>query len=337
MGGNPSAVSSAHPRAASTSVRLVKGTFVQAAIAATALGTVAASPAYAGAQSCNNLIQGTAGADRLIGTPASDRMLGLAGADWLAGRAGPDCLYGGPGPDRVRGGSGSDLLEGGEGADRLDGNAGADRLFGGVGRDRIYGGAGDDRVVEVGDGYRPGQTIDVGSNRIATGPGRDTINAANGRPDHVDCGAGRDRVVADRADRLKRCEQTSFLVSPFPDVSPSASGNRRRSFMVSFRSLATTDRRTEFFSIAVRGPNTCTKIVTNSVEVTFHRDRVVRYQMQPFTGNGKPARHWCPGRYRGSVEFVRILKSGCRIASDRSPDPDCTDSRRIGEFSFRVR
>jgi Ca2+-binding RTX toxin-like protein len=51
-------------------------------------------------------------------------------------------------------------------------------LFGGSGRDRLYGGA-----------------------------GNDTINAADGWRDQIDCGSGRDRVTADRFDVVSpNCE-----------------------------------------------------------------------------------------------------------------------------------
>jgi len=37
--------------------------------------------------------------------------------------------------------------------------------------------------------------------------GNDTINVVDGRRDVVDCGAGRDRVHADRRDVLRNCER----------------------------------------------------------------------------------------------------------------------------------
>ena len=35
----------------------------------------------------------------------------------------------------------------------------------------------------------------------------DTINSVNGKREIVDCGAGRDSVRADKADRVKGCEK----------------------------------------------------------------------------------------------------------------------------------
>jgi RTX calcium-binding nonapeptide repeat (4 copies) len=75
--------------------------------------------------------------------------------------------------DVLRGTPGADILRGLGGADRLYGLGGADLLIGGRGRDRLFGGA-----------------------------GRDVLRAADGARDVITCGAGRDHVHADRADRI---------------------------------------------------------------------------------------------------------------------------------------
>jgi Ca2+-binding RTX toxin-like protein len=118
---------------------------------------------------CANLQRGTAAPDRLAGTALGDNLLGLGGKDRLTGGPGDDCLKGGPGNDRLSGGGGRDVL---------GGNAGKDRLVGGAGTNTLSGGAGRDRIVAV-----------------------------NRRRDRVRCGAGRDTVRADRADRLRDCER----------------------------------------------------------------------------------------------------------------------------------
>ena len=82
-----------------------------------------------------------AGAQTMHGTPRSDRLAGTPGADALFGRAGAD---------RLVGRAGNDLLHGGDGADALDGGPGSDRIS-----------------VEA-DGAR---------DRVACGPGRDTVTA----------------------------------------------------------------------------------------------------------------------------------------------------------------
>ena len=42
---------------------------------------------------------------------------------------------------------------------------------------------------------------------VCAGAGRDVIRAGGGGPDTVKCGSGRDRVYADRSDRLASCEE----------------------------------------------------------------------------------------------------------------------------------
>lgn len=72
----------------------------------------------------------------------------------------------------------NDRLLGGKGNDVLTGRSGADRLTGGPGRDSIDGGA-----------------------------GNDTIHSRDRQRDIVRCGKGRDRVTADRKDRVLGCER----------------------------------------------------------------------------------------------------------------------------------
>lgn len=114
----------------------------------------------------------------LIGTPAPDRLFGDPGRDLIRGLGGADLLRGGAGDDRLYGGSGTDDLDGGAGRDHLDGGPGDDRLRGGSGRDRLV-----------------------------AGSGADTIDVRDRAADVVACGPGRDRVTADRGDRLTGCER----------------------------------------------------------------------------------------------------------------------------------
>jgi hypothetical protein len=193
---------------------------------------------------CANALSGTAGPDRITGSSAGDRILGGAGDDRLDGAAGHDCVLGEGGDDVVSGGTGDDLLEGdggedvlagGSGANRMDGGAGADVLRGGSGAERLSGGAGSDTMLggrgndrlsggagndvlrgEAGsDRLSGGAGNDVlvgggGSNRLDGGAGNDRISSANGRRDVVVCGKGRDRVTADRQDRVSRtCERVA--------------------------------------------------------------------------------------------------------------------------------
>jgi hypothetical protein len=121
-----------------------------------------------------------------VGTPGADVLVGTSGRDVLSGRGGDDCLYGLGGADRMSGGTGADLLYSSSGDDRLNGDAGRDTLRGGNGNDTIAPGAGKDVVAGQG--------------------GNDTITARDRTRDTIDCGAGRDKVKADRSDTVKNCE-----------------------------------------------------------------------------------------------------------------------------------
>jgi Tol biopolymer transport system component len=118
---------------------------------------------------CSNRFAGTARADRIKGSAGSDRISGGRGKDRLSGLGGADC---------ISGGAGNDVLSGGKGNDTLSGGAGNDTITAGPGSNRVSGGAGNDR-----------------------------INVRNHRRDVVNCGKGKkDRVVADKRDKLRGCE-----------------------------------------------------------------------------------------------------------------------------------
>ena len=98
-----------------------------------------------------------------------------------------DSIRGAAGNDRIKGGGGDDCLYGAKGNDRLKGNDGNDKLKGGTGRDRLNGG--------------PGKDI------LGGGGGRDVIHAKGGGRDVIKCGPGKDKVIADKRDKLgKGCE-----------------------------------------------------------------------------------------------------------------------------------
>jgi Ca2+-binding RTX toxin-like protein len=130
---------------------------------------VQAPPVVAPAGRCATKKLGSARADTLLGTAASDLIRGRRGNDRISGGAGDDCLYGEAGNDTVSGGAGND---------KLDGGAGKDKLTGGKGKDTFSGGA-----------------------------GNDTINSKDGIRETVNCGKGRDKVKADKRDKLKSCER----------------------------------------------------------------------------------------------------------------------------------
>src|SRR4051812_29275867 len=139
---------------------------------------------------------GTAGDDLLNGTGGPDRILGFGGNDLLLGLGGNDVLDGGDGNDNLDGGAGKDTLKGGNGNDSLTGGSGDDKLDGGPGKDKLSGGAGNDQL-----------TGGKGKDALNGGPGNDTINSKDGVAETVNCGAGKDKVKADKKDRLKGCEK----------------------------------------------------------------------------------------------------------------------------------
>jgi hypothetical protein len=100
---------------------------------------------------------------------------------------------------RIIGSKRADYLPGGGGNDYIDGRAGNDTILGGAGNDTLIGGTGND-VIDGGSG----------TDKIVAGAGSDTIRAADGFKDHVDCGAGDDRVFADRVDVLVHCEVVTY-------------------------------------------------------------------------------------------------------------------------------
>ncbi len=160
--------------------------------------SVAPPPLTLGGASCANATFGGRDDDVLLGTSFGDRMYGRQGRDLLRGRAGNDCLYGGEGADVLDGDGGDDTLSGGDGRDRLFGGAGNDRLLGGAKGDEMHGDTGNDQLF-------PG----TGRDRVWGGAGNDVISARDGSRDVIDCGAGLDRVSADRRDRLRGCERVS--------------------------------------------------------------------------------------------------------------------------------
>ncbi len=273
-------------------------------------------PATAGAASdCTGLIQGTAASERLTVVAAGSRVLGMEGDDQITGGAGRDCLEGGPGRDILSGRSGNDVVLGGPGSDRL------------------AGGSGNDRLTDAPSSYAFG--LSSGRNRIAGGPGADLVDVANARRDTVRCGPGRDHVSADRGDTLLGCERKTLLSSPLPSASPYR-GGRATVFLIRFRALEEVATNGEFFSIEVEGPPGCGKIETSSLGVRYREDAVVRYRVKPFSSDGKVAKRWCRGTYRGSVSFEQVLAAGCGPAALPAA-AGCTMGVRIGGFSFRVR
>lgn len=103
------------------------------------------------------------------------------------------------------------IVKGTKKNDVLTGTAGKDRILGYSGKDWLRGLAGDDIL----DGGK-------GADIVSGGPGKDRILARDGARDRIYCGFGKDRVVADRLDRIESDCETRLLpvVQPPPPPEP---------------------------------------------------------------------------------------------------------------------
>jgi len=105
----------------------------------------------------------------------------------VLGRRGNDRISARGGPEFKRALDTKVTVSAGVGRDRVKGAGGRDLLGGGAGPDRISPGAGTDRIRSQG--------------------GADRLRVRDGEKDFVQCGPGRDKIVADRIDRLAGCDQ----------------------------------------------------------------------------------------------------------------------------------
>lgn len=104
----------------------------------------------------------------------------------------------------------AETIDGTDGNDVLTGTARNDRMFGWEGNDRLFGLGGND-LLSGG----PGRDLLVG------GPGNDRIGARDQTRDTINCGAGRDRVIADYLDRARaNCEVVLRSPRPVPAPEP---------------------------------------------------------------------------------------------------------------------
>jgi Tol biopolymer transport system component len=138
----------------------------------------------------------------LVGTPRRDVLRGTNERDVVRALGGNDFVDGNPGDRKIEyyRRLDDDVLDGGTGADVLWGRRGYDVLLGGPGNDRLRGGGGTDRLAGgPGDDLLDGGRAD---DRLDGGAGDDGFSARDGFRDTIRCGPGRDRVSADRADRV---------------------------------------------------------------------------------------------------------------------------------------
>jgi Ca2+-binding RTX toxin-like protein len=107
---------------------------------------------------------------------------------------------------------GNDVVKGGDSPDTIDGGAGDDDLNGGNGNDTITGGPGKDAIV--GDATAGGCYVIGYMGTCKTPWGNDTINAADGEADSVDCGPGTDVANVDAIDTVANCETVNTVGAP---------------------------------------------------------------------------------------------------------------------------
>lgn len=163
----------------------------------------------------NDLLRGGHGDDAINGGDGSDTAtyderlqseplnvtLATPGGDGAAGEndmlLAIENVIGGASNDIITGDDGANYLGGGAGLDVLDGLGGNDAIYGGGGRDAISGGAGQDVLFGEGDD--------------------DSINAFDGEPDVVDCGASLDDdAQIDASDNATGCEYARRGDVPVP-------------------------------------------------------------------------------------------------------------------------
>lgn len=133
-----------------------------------------------GASGCS--ITGTSADEAIRGTPERDVICSLGGDDLIYGGGGNDRIIAGAGNDRIFGGAGRDDIISGSGADVVHGGSSDDWIGGGPGRDVLHG-----------------------------GQGHDVFQARDRGRDEIDGGRGRNQVLADAIDVVRRATRIAVL------------------------------------------------------------------------------------------------------------------------------
>ncbi len=187
-----------------------------------------------------------------LGVTEIDVSVGLLGSDVRIRADLPAHIQGGPGDDVLVGGPADDVIDGGPGQDIVAGGGGADVLSGGPGTDLVtY----DDAIApdgtlqprrtpvrvaigQPGASGSPGEGDTIGRDveQVQGGAGNDRFDLRDGSATEVDCGTGRDTVVADPRDTIDTdCESAhvapqrggapmTIPTLPFPFPAPSDRG-----------------------------------------------------------------------------------------------------------------
>ena len=137
-----------------------------------------------------------------IGTEGRNFLKGTDKADNLIGQGETDLIFGLAGDDNLLGGSGKDIVQG----NTFERSLGGDKnLAGGDGNDVVFGGKGSDKVMgqEGNDFLSDGEFENAVKDDLSGGTGNDVLDVINKTgvtKDVAACGAGFDRVLADRKD-----------------------------------------------------------------------------------------------------------------------------------------
>jgi hypothetical protein len=134
-----------------------------------------------------------------FGTDKSDTITGTLDPDFIVGFGGRDSVFGEGGNDTVDGFGDNDVIHGGPGDDgRTRGNPHFDdlNLEGAEQSDVVYGEEGNDIIDAAANDTAHSRDRSFG------GADADTILAADGNKDLIECGAGQDTVTADANDLI---------------------------------------------------------------------------------------------------------------------------------------
>ena len=155
-----------------------------------------------------------------LGTDGPDTLRGTNKADNLIGQGGNDIIFGGAGSDNLLGGSGKDALFGGNEFDpsrgdmNLVGGSGNYFINAGQGHDNAVGGEGNDLLID-------GNLRESSFDNLVGDSGNDVIVADHvpAFQDVVTCGAGYERVIADRKDTVAAdCEKVVIVHGSLGEV-----------------------------------------------------------------------------------------------------------------------
>jgi Ca2+-binding RTX toxin-like protein len=186
----------------------------------------------------DDTLNGGAGNDQLIPSGGSDSTNGGDGDDYIYEQddAAPDTDHGGAGNDTVEyftnhGTSSDDSAsftlddQANDGYRDLTGTASPDDSTNNIGSDveGVYSDLGDTPTTVVGSDSANDLETDSGADTVTPGNGSDivftyggpdTINAADGYPDWVDCGDGDDTATVDQFDTVLHCEHVTTQQTP---------------------------------------------------------------------------------------------------------------------------